>query len=192
MLTIAWDVDDVLNDLMRLWLERAWLRQHTDCSIVYEDLHRNPPHEVLGASLAEYLASLDDFRLYHYLEDLPPLREAQAWFERNGARYRHVAITEAPLCCVPLSAHWVLRHFGRWVRTFHFVPSPRCGDAVPVYERDKKDFLQWFGRGDVIVDDREENVTAAQELGIRAYLMPRPWNRGEGTPRSCFGELAKL
>ena len=39
MLTIAWDVDDVLNDLMGAWLKDAWLPAHPECTLAYDDLH---------------------------------------------------------------------------------------------------------------------------------------------------------
>ena len=61
MLTLAWDVDDVLNNLMQVWLEEAWLPVHPECSVTYRELTANPPHREIGASLDEYLASLDDF-----------------------------------------------------------------------------------------------------------------------------------
>ena len=44
MLTLAWDVDDVLNDLMQVWLEEAWLPAHPECNVTYRDLTSNPPH----------------------------------------------------------------------------------------------------------------------------------------------------
>ena len=33
MKTIAWDVDDVLNDCMRTWFERTWLPAHPGCAV---------------------------------------------------------------------------------------------------------------------------------------------------------------
>ena len=37
MLTIVWDVDDVLNDLMHAWFKHSWLADHPDGKIRYED-----------------------------------------------------------------------------------------------------------------------------------------------------------
>jgi len=37
MLTIAWDVDDVLNECMDIWFEN-WRRKHPHLNLKYEDL----------------------------------------------------------------------------------------------------------------------------------------------------------
>ncbi len=90
MITIAWDVDDVLNDLTGVWLQKQWRPAHPFCRTTYRDLRCNPPLSVIGAGLEEYLESLDEFRRNRYLPDLQPLPEALSWFERNGERYRHI------------------------------------------------------------------------------------------------------
>jgi hypothetical protein len=192
MLTIAWDVDDVLNDLMGAWLKDAWLPAHPECTLAYDDLHSNPPHAELGASLDEYLASLDEFRRSRYLSDLAPSREATAWFEQHGDRYHHIALTAVPLGCASISASWTLRHFGRWIRGFHFVPSCRTGETLPRYDTTKGDFLARSGNVSVFVDDHCGNVEAAAALGIQAVLMPRPWNGREGSVAEVFRHLGGL
>lgn len=191
MLTIAWDVDDVLNDLMRSWLRDEWLPRHPECGVSYGDLRSNPPQTLLGVSLDEYLASLDRFRRSRYAE-LQPLPEAKGWFERHGHRYRHLALSAVPLESAPVSAAWVLRHFGAWIRSFHFVPSRRPGGSIPVYDAGKSDFLRWLGKADVLVDDTAANVEAAREAGFQAVLMPRPWNGGAGTDACALGALERL
>ena len=191
MLTIAWDVDDVLNDLMRAWFEKEWLPSHPDCQATYEDLCANPPQTIIGTTLDGYLSSLDRFRCTRYAE-LTPVAEALAWFERHGDNYRHVALTAVPLQSAPVSAAWVLRHFGRWIRSFHFVPSHRNGEAIPQYDGSKSDFLRWFGKADVLVDDLPINVESARQAGVRALLMPRPWNGNDGDRADIFRELEKL
>jgi hypothetical protein len=192
MLTLAWDVDDVLNNLMQVWLEEAWLPAHPQCKVTYRDLTSNPPHAEIGASLDEYLASLDRFRSSRYLADLTPSEEATAWFEQNGGRYRHIALTAVPLEFAPISAAWTLRHFGRWIRGFHFVPSYRAGESIPSYDATKGDFLTRAGDVAALIDDHPGNVEAAAALGIRAVLMPRPWNGSSDTVTNVFSELERL
>jgi len=192
MTTIAWDVDDVLNDLMGAWLREEWQPAHPSCAASYGDLRSNPPHEVIGAELDEYLASLDSFRHSRYLDQLQPLPEAVEWFERNGDRYRHIVLTSVPVRYAPTSASWVLRHFGRWIRSFNFVPSKRSGESLPEYDGSKQDFLSWFGKAEVLVDDHPGNVEAARKAGLNALLMPRPWNGANGAARETFKELESL
>ena len=192
MKTIAWDVDDVLNDLMRTWFERCWLPSHPDCPISHNQISENPPHALLGVSKSEYLASLDDFRLSEIAREMVPVPEVLAWFHQHGEHFRHIALTATPLCAAPASAAWVMRHFGRWIRSFHMVPSPRQGEQIPVYDESKEDFLRWWGRVDILVDDNPLNVASAQALGIQAILIPRPWNQSQLTLAEALDVLTSL
>lgn len=192
MQTIVWDVDDVLNDLMRSWFETFWLPSHPDCSSRYEDILENPPHRLLEVSLGEYLASLDAFRLSGAAEQLLPVPEVLAWFRQYGERFRHIALTATPLRTAPVSAVWVTHRFGRWIRSFNFVPSIREGECIPMYDKTKSDYLSWWGRADILVDDSAVNVDAARVLGIRGVLMPRPWNQSRLTIAETLESLTEL
>ena len=192
MKTIIWDVDDVLNDLMRWWLELAWLPAHPACRVTYPGLTENPPHALLGIGLEEYLASLDAFRLSPAAREMAPVPEVLEWFTRHGARARHVALTAAPQHTVHESAAWVLRHFGGWIRTFAFVPSPRPGASSPGYEATKEEYLAGCGRVDVFLDDNPAHVQAARRRGMAALLVPRPWNAGGPTLAQTLEQLAHL
>lgn len=178
MQTIVWDVDDVLNDLTRAWFEGAWHPAHPERELRYEDLTENPPHRVLGVELDPYLVSLDAFRLSEEGRNLEPAGDLLTWFRQHGAAFRHVALTATPRICAPHVAAWVMRHFGDWIRSFHFVPSPRAQQPVPLYDQGKGEFLRWFGRADVFVDDNPAQIEEAENMGIHAVLMPRPWNKG--------------
>ncbi len=177
--TIAWDVDDVLNDLMRSWFEEKWLTEHPECSLRYEELTENPPSRILGISLEEYLRSLDEYRLSVLYQEMKPLSEISDWFNKYGSTFRHIALTAVPHIAVSASAQWVFRHFGIWIRTFHFVPSKRDGSSALVYDNDKADFLKWLGKVDFLVDDSVANVSAAEKIGVKGVVMPRPWNQSK-------------
>ena len=179
MKTIAWDVDDVLNDLMREWLERKWLADHPDCAIRYEDIADNPPARLLNTSLDVYLRSLDEFRLSPLYQRLSPVKEVMSWFVNNGSNFRHIALTAVPLIAASASAQWVFKHFGRWIRTFHFVPPKREGENIQEYDYDKGDFLKWIRKVNVLVDDSPANVQSAREAGVKGIIIPRPWNGSE-------------
>jgi len=176
MKTIIWDIDDVLNEMMRLWLERYWVPSHPNCTLIYEEITGNPPHSLLGVSISEYLASLDDFRLSKIAEEMTPVPEVLSWFQQNGEYFRHVGLTSVPLIASSRSAAWVMKYFGQWIRTFHVVPSSRECERIPVYDQSKEDFLRWFGKADIFVDDNHLNIESAQKLGIHTILIPRPWN----------------
>jgi hypothetical protein len=192
MTTVIWDIDDVLNPLMRAWFHHAWLPAHPDCRVrTYEGLAANPPHDVLGVAREVYLASLDAFRLSGAYEQMAPVPEVLAWFDLHGAKCRHVALTATPLVSADRSAAWLMRHFGRWIRVFAFVPSPRAGTDLPQYDATKSDFLRWFGKGDLLVDDSPANVQAARDVGRDAILVPQPWNGGSQTLADVLAALTE-
>lgn len=191
MKTIIWDVDDVLNDLMRAWFEDYSASNGTR-HISYDRLTSNPPHELLGISRMEYLESLDKFRLSGKAENMPPVADIFEWFCRNGESCHNVALTAVPLSASPVCAEWVMRNFGRWIRSFNVVPSPRPGMEAHQYHGAKSDFLGWWGKADILVDDSEENVAGAVSLGIRAVLFPRPWNRSVLTIKETLKIITQM
>jgi hypothetical protein len=173
--TIVWDVDDVLNDLTGSWFF-SWRQDHPGCGVAYEDLQKNPPHEVLGITVNCYLQSLDSFRRSPQYENMAPIREVKDWFLQRGDRFHHIALTAVPLRAASVSAQWVFSHFGTWIRTFHFVPSKRKDETIPRYEDDKADALRRLGPVDLFIDDSPDHVVAAEKAGIHALFFPRPWN----------------
>jgi hypothetical protein len=179
MLTIVWDVDDVLNALMRDWFEQEWKPRTPECRHAYGDLTENPPHDALGVNRREYLDSLDRFRLSSAARNMAPNPEVLAWFRTHGADFRHIALTARPLDTAPPAAEWVMRHFGDYIRVFGVVPC-RSGSATPFYDGSKSEFLEWWGRGDILVDDSRDNIEAAERIGVCGVLFPQPWNGGTG------------
>jgi FMN phosphatase YigB (HAD superfamily) len=82
-----------------------------------------------------------------------------------------------------------MRHFGGWMRSFNVVPSRRAGDEPASHAATKKEFLEWWGKADVLVEDSPANLAGAEELGIQTVLVPRPWN---GKRRSLQESLDEL
>ena len=174
MITIAWDVDDVLNNLTEAWLAA----NHP--AAAYPALATNPPLEPLGLERGAYLASLDHFRATRFAS-LRPHGEVLAWFREHGHRARHVALSAVPRRFAPVSAEWTLQHFGDWIRTYAFIPSPRPDDAFPAYDTAKGAYLARTGLADALVDDSEKNVLDARRLGLAAFPFPQPWNSARAT-----------
>ncbi len=192
MLTIAWDVDDILNDLMGCWLEQKWKREHPQCNLTYSDIKRNGPQDLLGVTLQDYLSSLDEFRQSPAFGSMEPNPLVMDWFRQYGSQARHIVLTAVPLSCAHISAEWVVRHFGKWIRTFHFVPSFREGVDLPDYDVRKAEFLQWINKVDILVEDNEKNASEASEAGVRGLLVDRPWNSSERSMENVLAELAAL
>ncbi len=171
---LVWDVDDVLNNLTGEWFEEYTATYPS--SITYAQLTENPPNALLGMKMQEYLASLDDFRNRKMIQ-LKPVDEVHAWFNIYGNNFHHAALTATPFKFAADSAQWVIRNFGTWIRSFHFIPSARPEDNIPIYHRNKAELLQSIGTAVILIDDNETNLVQAELLGIPCRAFPRPWNR---------------
>jgi hypothetical protein len=191
MRTIIWDVDDVLNYLMYQWFTQSWRQEHPAARGDYGELSENPPHLSLGTTREEYLTSMDAFRKTRAGVNLVPNDEVLQWFNAHGRKFRHVALTSRPLETAPEVAAWVVRHFGSWIRCFGFVPT-RLPEDVPKYDRGKGDFLRWFGKGDVLIDDAPQNLMEATEIGMRALAWPQPWNDSQLTTTEILQTLTNM
>lgn len=192
MITIAWDVDDILNDLMNVWLISKWLPEHPDCKVSFEQITQNTPEHIIKSTREEYRLSLDAFRLSGAYLQLKPDPEILAWFEEFGGKARHIALTSVPLKAAHISAGWVMRNFGRWIRSFNFVPSPRVNESAPDYGQTKADYLRWLNKIDVLVEDSEENIREAKESGIKGILVGKPWNKSNLSVKDALREINRL
>ena len=176
MLTLVWDVDDVLNDFMRCWFEHYWLPEHSSCTLSYSDITANPPHDILGISLEKYQQSLDEFRLCDSFEQMRPIPEIHEWFGKYGHLFRHIALTSVSRIAAPVSAKWVLNHFGDWIRAFNFIPSSRANEKLAEYDPTKSDYLNWLNKADVFIDDNESNIIGLGNSVVKSFIIDRPWN----------------
>ncbi|EKD58291.1 MAG: hypothetical protein ACD_56C00156G0004 [uncultured bacterium] len=176
MKTIVWDLDDVLNELTKAWFI-GFRRSHPKAKdLDYSGLKKNPPHDVLGISHDDFLRSLDDFRRSPEGKNLLPNAEIHQWLEKHGSEFQHIVLTATPAFNASQASFWVFTHFGKWIRFFGYVPSPRKDDQFPVYFSSKGDYLKWLGHGDLFVDDSKQNLQFAEGAGIKTLLFPQPWN----------------
>jgi hypothetical protein len=193
MITIAWDVDDILNDLMYNWLTKKWLLEFPDCRVNFEQITENTPESIINISKEEYLLSLDNFRLSKNYSQMKPNAEILAWFENFGDKARHMALTAVPVLAAHVSAEWVMRHFGKWIRSFNFVPSLRKEDEnTPAYDKSKVDYLKRMNRIDLLVEDSEINIREAEESGIKGMLIGKPWNKSNLSVADALLQINRL
>jgi hypothetical protein len=189
--TIVWDLDDVLNPFTESWLKLGWQVEHPECRTAYAELRSNPPLRELNASPDAYLDSLDRFRVSSAGRNLQPHPLLFDWFERSGDRFHHHVLTARPLKTVEAAAAWVFTRFGRWIRHFHFVPSPRPGEILPASATTKAEVLARLGPVDFFIDDSPQHVAAAAARGLRAYVFPQPWNGAELSASQILAALSE-
>lgn len=192
MITIAWDVDDILNNLMYHWLTEKWLPEHPKRKVSFEQIIQNTPERIIDSTKEEYYSSLDSFRLSKAYLDMKPEPQVLEWFENSGYKARHIALTSVPLRAAHMSAEWVMKNFGKWIRSFNFVPSIRNGEQAPEYSQTKADYLKWLNNVDVFVEDSEQNIREAKELGIRGILVGKPWNKSNLSVADALFQINKL
>lgn len=173
MITIIWDVDDVLNRLMYCWLD-DW-KQSSRTNIQYKELTENPPHNLLNVSLQEYLSNLDKYRNSDYGKNVLVNKNILNWFNAYGNNYMHIACTARPVETMPNQAWWVFTYYGRWIHTVHMAKTGR--DVIGNHHAvTKADFISWINKDVLFIDDSEENVSAVSETGVETMLYPQPWN----------------
>ncbi len=134
---------------------------------------------------------MDCFRKTERARNMSPDPEVLAWFRKEGARFRHIALTARPLETAPEVAYWVMHHFGAWIRCFGVVPT-RLQEGVPIYDQTKGQYLVWLSRGDIIVDDSTENIREAEPLGLRTLQPAQPWNNSQLTVSDLLRQLSDM
>jgi hypothetical protein len=160
---------------MEEWFYKCYLRSQNRFNN-YKDIIENPPHKILGLSLHEYQKSLDKFRSESYLL-LKPVKEVSIWFKNYGHLYQHIVLTSVPLKFAHLSAQWVFKNFGTCIRSFNIVPTKRLDLEAPQYHQSKVEFLNWFDKGDLFIDDNAKNLEDVKSKNLQTLLFPRPWNK---------------
>jgi len=177
-LTIAWDIDDVLNDFMKQWFHN-WQHLHNTCNLSYADITQNPPHNIIGVSLDEYRDSIDQFRSSELFANMPPNQDILQWFKQYGHFFRHIAVSAVSRKVANVSSSWLFRHFGDWIRTFAFIPSPRIGENIPLYDSTKAQYLNWLEKADIFIEDNQNNVDAIGQTKIKSFIVAQPWNNSK-------------
>jgi hypothetical protein len=191
MRTIVWDIDDVLNNLTAHWLAQHRAR-HPGVTLEYSALTKNAPHELLGMGFDDYLKSLDEFRAsIDGMEQLTPNPLILAWLREHGSRYRHIALTARPTHAAGAGAAWTMNHFGAWIRSVAFVPL-RKPSSWPDYDLKKVEYIEWFDRDAILIDDQTTNVMEVKAKGLNARLYPQPWNASPQTAAELLKELAQF
>jgi len=134
---------------------------------------------------------MDCFRETERARNMSPNPEVLAWFRKKGGRFRHIALTARPLETAPEVAHWVMHHFGAWIRCFGVVPT-RLQEGIPIYDQTKGQYLAWLNRGDIMVDDSTENIREAESLGLRTLQPAQPWNSSQLTVSDLLRQLSDM
>jgi len=174
---------------------QEWLKdycQKTNTQFDYADIKKNPPHELLGIGLDEYLASLDSFRMSDKALSMLPNCEIIAWMEKNGESFKHIALSATSHKTSGNGAFWTMKHFSKWINSYNIVPSYRLGENFIKQNETKKDFLVRIKVVDILIDDSEKNIADANSIGVKGFLIAKPWNNGGYTIEEILAKLDEL
>ena len=188
-MVIIWDIDDVLNNLMDSWLT-AWQQEANNYAIKFFELTENPPHKIMGIDLETYYKLLDTFRNSEKAKEMKPNQSLLNWFCKYGSHHDHIALTARPLNTMSNQAWWTYQNFGKWIHTLAVVPSLR-DTANNLKFRNKAEYIAWFNKGDIFVDDNTENVKAVAKLGLNSFLFPQPWNQNNQSEAEFIEKFTK-
>ena len=174
MKTIAWDVDDVLNECMRTWLKPR------GCPPIRAG--RSPTRKSWRIRRAASSAARGGIsRLARRVPPVgPPGRCSR--FRRSCIGSSSTARScgtwpSAPCHCRrPISAAWVFCHFGRWIRSFHFFP--RRTRANPALRSLERRGVATMGNDRRVGGRQSRQFGLRQTFGNRTFCFPRPWNQG--------------
>ncbi len=175
MITIAWDVDDVLNNLTGEWLK--YFCKKYDKDISYSELTVNPPCEIIGVGLDEYLKSLDEFRMTDIALNLTPNKYILDWMKKSGRRFNHIALSATSAQTACNGAYWVMKNFYEYIHSYNIVPSYRNNDTISRPFKDKGEFIKECKYIDILIDDSEKNIERAKNAGALGFLVKQPWNK---------------
>lgn len=187
---IFWDLDDTMNSLMEAWLQNQWKKEDRPaCKVEFSQLSENPPDRILGCARQDYYLSLDRFRNSLHGSQLTPRPEILAWFQLHGFSFEHHVITARPPDTVATAAEWAFRHFGRWVRHFHYTPAARTPEKNPGPMITKGEIIRRLGGGYAMIDDSLEQLESAGDSVRLKILVPQPWNHQSKGLRECLQQL---
>jgi len=177
---LLWDIDDTLNRQIEIFMEHSPL----GAGKAYRDVVRNPQYLALGCSKEEYLPELDRCRR-EFLYNSEPRPEMLEFFREYGHTFRSMTLSSVPITLAPLSAAWLLRHFGAWIQGTLYVPSERKNVQIFSHTfRSKAEAVTALNG--ILIDDTEDHVIESRAAGGRAFCFPAPWNSAAGLSISDF------
>jgi 5'(3')-deoxyribonucleotidase len=157
-LTVLVDVDDVVADLVPAWL--------ADYNRAYSDILT--PEDIKSWDMTDWVSGECGAKIYEFLNDhtiydrIVPVPGAHMGVTRLRAMgHRVVFVTSASALNTGLKLTWLIKH--------GFLTGQPWAQHDFVAAHDK-----YLVRGDVIIDDRIENVT---QFPGGKIIFDRPWNR---------------
>ena len=194
MLTIVWDVDDVLNDLMSAGSRRRGSRRIRSRPLAYCRYHGESAASRAGRRAAEYLESLDSFRASDRARaNCRPIPRCSTGCARYGPRvsatWRYGASAGERARTRPSGCSAISETTSA---CFGVVPS-RLAAGVPAYDRDKGEFLEWFGRAGLSWSTTARRMSrAAERLGCAASFSRSRGTAAAAPSRRRWQQLSQL
>lgn len=182
---IVWDVDDVLNNLMASWIDDWSYRNKKKYRI--NDLIENPPNRMLKISLEEYYNDLDTFRNENNGDHIPVNKEIMVWFKEKGHLFHNIACTARSKSTRACQARWIYNNYGNWISTVNMSYSGRLKNKKD--SLNKIEFLGFLNKDLLFIDDNEDTIKEAKDMGFDTLLYPQPWNSSTITVNELINKI---
>lgn len=189
MKTICWDVDNVLNNLIEEWLiYYKYVNLGKYDHIKFNQLLHYNLYNSLNITEKEFIESLDYFTINYY-KTLKPNKVILNWFTLYGHLTHNIVLTAFPLRYIEISAQWVLKYYGQWIRSYAFTPLEIREDTI-IYDKTKSDYINRMGNIDIFIEDSEKNILNSQ--ATNNLILKRPWNNSEMDEIRLLKEINNL
>ncbi len=168
---IIWDIDDVLNNFTKEWLN--WYNKQNKKDFLYLNLYENPPCRYINIKIEDYLNSIDCFRKEKFLK-LKPRKEIIEWFKKSPVeKIFNIALTSIPEKFIEMSSFWLFKNFKTWIKGFFSVPTIRNSNL----KQNKENIIKLMKKVDIFIDDNEQNVNSIKNFVKHSLIFPAPWNK---------------
>lgn len=170
---IAFDIDDVLSDLVP-----ALARFHNErygTSLRKEDFHSYRFAEVLGGTDEEAIKKIWEFLDNPLFAQVPPTKDSVEVIKELAKKHRIISITSRHRKYEDLTREWIARHFPNCIGSIYFSHNSYVDFGN---NKRKVDYCLEFNVK-TLVEDSLEYAIECRKAGIDVLLLDQPWNKSE-------------
>lgn len=167
---IGVDIDEVLGELLRLFIELHNTENSTRIRV--EDILDYSIAKLFGCTQQEIDRKIERFFKSGYGNKILPVDGAAEAIQNLARDHELIVISARPTWFKQQTVHWLDTHFPGAFSEFHFVDEISMeADASAKAEMCRRLNI------DVMVEDSHKNAHACSTFVDKVFLLDRPWNR---------------
>ncbi len=175
---IAVDIDEVLADFLSYFVYFHNLMYKTKAN--KQDMKKYYLHEVFQVDREEMHIRYMEFKTFHLLERLKPVKGAKSGIEKLIALgFTPHLVTARPQIIEKETRKWLDIHFKGLSMPIHFTHN------LDGKQRKKSEICAGIG-AKFLIDDHIDNALDCAKNGIVVYLIDAPWNQVDHLPQNII------